>query len=200
MPSNFQKKCIAIAGAAVLAVFVGCAVSPSAVARASATGLTKLGFSNTQSPSPAGSTALPRDGARIILTQTTVPPSTTDATSSATQESGTGSGDSSSEAVSSASIVEESAVKDAAYCLKCHGPFEKLAARTDNYTTEFGEKVNPHKYVPHDATSIVECSECHEPHPIPYNAATAPATPTVDYCYSCHHTQTFVTCSECHKE
>jgi len=200
MPSNFQKKCFAFAGAAVLAVFVGCAVSPATVARSSAPGLTKLAFSNTQPTSPSASAVLPDSGARIILTQTTVPPAATDATSAATQESGTASGDSGSEAVSSASVVEESTVKDAAYCLKCHGPFEKLVARTENYETEFGEKVNPHKYVPHDSTSIVECSECHEPHPIPYTAASAPPAPTVDYCYSCHHTQTFATCSECHTE
>lgn len=200
MPSNLQKKCFAIAGAAVLSVFVGCAVSPKAVARASTPGLTPLGFSTTQRPQTSASSGIPRGGAQIILTQSTVPPAPSDATSAATQEPGADGGSSGSEAVSSASVVEESAVKDAAYCLKCHGPFEKLAARTRDYETDFGEKVNPHTYVPHDSTSIVECAECHEPHAIPYNAATAPATPTVDYCYSCHHMQTFESCSECHTE
>lgn len=200
MPSKLQKKCFAIAGAAVLAVFVGCAVSPKTIARTQSPSLTKLGFSSSQQLQPSVNGALPRSGAQMILTQSTVPPSTSDATSGATKESGANEGASGSEAVSSASVVEESAVKDATYCLKCHGPFEKLAEKTKDYETEFGEKVNPHRYVPHNSTSIVECTECHEPHPIPFKANDNMPKPTVDYCYSCHHMQTFETCSDCHNE
>jgi predicted CXXCH cytochrome family protein len=87
---------------------------------------------------------------------------------------------------------------DAATCLKCHGPFEKLAKRTEGYVTEWDEKANPHVHVPHDSTTIVECTECHDPHPIPFQAVKDGRKPTVKYCYSCHHAETLVNCNQCH--
>jgi len=157
-------------------------------------------------------------GAPMILTQTTVPPVAADTTSGATSEeassaatpeqvapvpevvsSASVSESAAPEAVSSAS-TEESTVKDAVYCLKCHGPFEKLAERTKDYVTEWDEKANPHRYVKHNTKNIVECSECHDPHPIPFQKTAEIRKPNVDFCYSCHHAKTLVTCTECHKE
>jgi hypothetical protein len=45
-------------------------------------------------------------------------------------------------------------------CLGCHGPFDELTAAPKTYTTESGNKINPHQYVPHnrtDARSVVDC-------------------------------------------
>lgn len=148
------------------------------------------------------SSGLPRRGApgdyRSVLVQattgTTVP---ADATSAPSAQAGQAEA-SSAEAVSSATVVE--GPKDTAYCLKCHGPFEKLIAKTKGYVTQFDEHVNPHQFVPHDSKSVPDCAECHAAHPIPFKAESAPATPELTYCYSCHHTQTFETCSKCHNE
>jgi predicted CXXCH cytochrome family protein len=86
-------------------------------------------------------------------------------------------------------------------CLGCHGPFDKLAAAPKTYTTESGEKINPHLHVPHDRTdakSIVECTNCHEPHPVPWTSKAELPKPKVDWCYSCHHMNNFSPCKTCH--
>lgn len=85
-------------------------------------------------------------------------------------------------------------------CLRCHGPFDKLAERTADYVTVWDEHVNPHMYVPHDSQTVVDCSSCHDPHPIPYAPAEGGRKPSVEYCYSCHHTEELVSCSQCHNE
>jgi hypothetical protein len=164
-------------------------------------GLKKLNLTSSRQISRPWTPALSRGGAPIILAQTTLPPESADTTSGATpkEEAEKASG-SEPEAVSSASVVEESAVKDAAYCLKCHGPFEKLAQGTADYVTEWDEKANPHCYVPHDTVQIVECAECHDTHTIPYQSTPEQRIPDVKYCYSCHHTESLVTCTECHKD
>ena len=36
-------------------------------------------------------------------------------------------------------------------CLGCHGPFEKLIESSGNYAAPSGEKISPHRYVPHDS-------------------------------------------------
>ena len=88
-------------------------------------------------------------------------------------------------------------------CLNCHGPFDKLVANV-NYQAPSGEKITPHRYVPHsakEAKAIPECSNCHEPHPVPpaANAAALPK-PDVQWCYTaCHHKNTFQLCKDCHK-
>jgi hypothetical protein len=89
-------------------------------------------------------------------------------------------------------------------CLDCHGPFDKLVANV-NYQAPSGEKITPHRYVPHaakEAKAIPECSNCHEPHPVPPAAggvATLPK-PDVQWCYTtCHHKNTFQLCKDCHK-
>lgn len=105
-----------------------------------------------------------------------------------------------SEVVSGASEVAEEGPKDAAYCLKCHGPFEKLAQRTKDYVTEWDEKANPHVYIPHDSKTIVDCTECHDAHAIPFKADENLRKPNVQYCYSCHHAETLVNCNKCHNE
>jgi hypothetical protein len=89
-------------------------------------------------------------------------------------------------------------------CLTCHGPFDKLAAST-NYQAPSGEKISPHRYVPHtakEAKAIPECSNCHALHPVPPTTSglTALPKPEVQWCYTaCHHKNTFQPCKDCHK-
>jgi hypothetical protein len=136
----------------------------------------------------------------FVLVQSTEGHTDADAESSATPTANsTGSADN-AESVSSASEYDENAPKDAAYCLKCHGPFEKLSERTQDYVTEFDENINPHIFVPHKTTEIVDCMQCHEPHPIPLQDVKDVTRPTLDFCYTCHHTQTFAACTDCHNE
>ena len=130
-----------------------------------------------------------------LLVQATPPTAQADATSAATGESA---GESASDAFSAAS--EEADVSDPEYCLKCHGPFEKLQSMTEDYVTEWDEVANPHVYVPHDSKTLVSCGDCHDPHAIPYAPSENAREPNVNYCYSCHHAETLVHCIECHKE
>lgn len=89
-------------------------------------------------------------------------------------------------------------------CLSCHGLFDKIAA-SPNYQAPSGEKISPHRYVPHavrDAKAIPECSNCHEPHPVPPTTSGLAALPKpeVQWCYTaCHHKNTFQLCKDCHK-
>lgn len=85
-------------------------------------------------------------------------------------------------------------------CLACHGDFKDIAAKSEEYVNEFGEKVNPHRYVPHDSTKLPECLSCHKQHEIPPKGKVEQTDMTMDYCYSCHHTQTFEKCTDCHQE
>ncbi len=90
-------------------------------------------------------------------------------------------------------------------CLKCHGPYEKLAGAPAAYAAPGGERINPHVYVPHtdrEATGVPECTSCHEPHAIPPDAARIKAQPRpdVEWCYTaCHHSNDFQPCKNCHK-
>ena len=207
-----MRKIVVAAAVAATAAMFGYAYSsqpsPSAIAALakSSGGLTggpaaaiaKRAASGIWGPGSAGKGGIPYTLIQTTPTTVQVP----DATSAATAVAGgeaTGAAETSPEVVSGAS-EEESAVKDAAYCLKCHGPFEKLAARTKDYVTEWDEAANPHVYVPHDSKSIVECSECHDPHAIPFKPSESARKPNVDYCYSCHHAQTLVNCNQCHNE
>jgi hypothetical protein len=89
----------------------------------------------------------------------------------------------------------------AEFCLGCHGPFDKLAASTANYTTANGEKANPHVYVPHTSTTITSCDKCHAVHPLPVTAPGDIPKATVQYCYNaCHHQENFTPCSQCHQD
>jgi len=89
-------------------------------------------------------------------------------------------------------------------CLDCHGPFDKLVAAA-NYQAPSGEKITPHRYVPHgarEAKAIPECSNCHEPHPVPPPSTgfVSQSKPDVQWCYTaCHHKNTFQPCKDCHK-
>ncbi len=86
------------------------------------------------------------------------------------------------------------------FCLACHGPFEELAARTADYHDTYDEPVNPHVYVPHDKTTIFECSRCHEAHPLPVTAPDEIPQADVEYCFNaCHHERTWEVCSNCHE-
>ena len=133
----------------------------------------------------------------VLVQATTETTVAADATSASSAEAGQAEA-ASAEAVSGASVEE--GPKDTAYCLKCHGPFEKLIDATKDYVSQFDEHINPHQFVPHDSKSVPDCASCHEAHPIPIKAGSAPASPELTYCYSCHHTQTFETCAQCHNE
>lgn len=91
-----------------------------------------------------------------------------------------------------------------AACLACHGPFDKLAANA-NYHAPSGEKISPHRHVPHTSTGITSipgCDNCHAPHPVPPSPAAVAALPKPDvqWCYTaCHHKHTFQLCKDCHK-
>jgi predicted CXXCH cytochrome family protein len=105
-------------------------------------------------------------------------------------------GDKGADAVSGATAANES--HDAGACLTCHGPFEELAKKVTEYVNEWDEKVNPHVHVPHDSTTVVECTECHDPHKVPFEMPPDARKPDVQFCYSCHHEKNFEKCSKCH--
>lgn len=84
-------------------------------------------------------------------------------------------------------------------CLVCHGPFEDLIGKNVQALGEDGNPVNPHIYVPHDTTDIMECNLCHQPHTLPQQIESdAAAAVTVEACYDCHHVRNFTNCSQCH--
>lgn len=89
-------------------------------------------------------------------------------------------------------------------CLNCHGPFDTLVPNA-KYVAPSGEKISPHRYVPHSAKevkAIPECNNCHETHPVPPSPTSGAALPKPDvqWCYTaCHHKNTFQLCKECHK-
>ena len=90
-------------------------------------------------------------------------------------------------------------------CLGCHGPFDKIAAASANYTAPGGEKVNPHRNVPHDSKKdedIPSCANCHEAHPLdplPAHGTVDLSKVNVQWCYEqCHHAKNFTPCKQCH--
>jgi len=88
-------------------------------------------------------------------------------------------------------------------CLDCHGPYDKLAKETADFTMPSGEVATPHQYVPHDEKveeNIPNCTECHTKHEIPLlDKSTVVKPDNVDYCYqNCHHVNNFQPCSACH--
>jgi predicted CXXCH cytochrome family protein len=93
--------------------------------------------------------------------------------------------------------AEGESSKDA--CLKCHGPFDKLTAKTANYKFPSGETTSPHRYVTHDSKDIPECTNCHKPHPVPLTSNEGLPKANGEWCYSCHHIKNLQTCSTCHK-
>jgi hypothetical protein len=103
-----------------------------------------------------------------------------------------------------AQAVSSTAETSKEACLKCHGPFEKLATANPNYGAPSGEKITPHMYVPHNSKEdkgIPQCTNCHQPHPVPPTAGGATlAKPDVQWCYgACHHENNFENCKKCHK-
>lgn len=110
-------------------------------------------------------------------------------------------------AVAAAPSAQPGAADNAASketCLGCHGPFDKLTGSA-NYQAPSGERISPHRYVPHsarEAKAVPECSNCHEPHPVPPTTSSPSALPKpeVQWCYTaCHHKNTFQLCKDCHK-
>ena len=90
-------------------------------------------------------------------------------------------------------------------CLSCHGPFDKLIEGTGNYIAPSGEKISPHRYVPHDSKKdedVPECTNCHAAHsldPLPTPGSIDKSKLDVKWCYdSCHHEKNFTSCKECH--
>lgn len=79
-------------------------------------------------------------------------------------------------------------------CLKCHGTYEGLAAKTANSKVlkdTKGTVVNPHD-LPNNYghKNIKECYNCHKMHR---------TQDPVEYCYNCHHERTFDACKSCHQ-
>jgi len=87
-------------------------------------------------------------------------------------------------------------------CLRCHGPFDKLVKKPAKYTAPSGEKINPHRYVPHDSKlvkDVPDCTNCHTPHPAKPRKGSIDLTKvTVQWCYGCHHVNNLTSCKECH--
>ena len=89
-------------------------------------------------------------------------------------------------------------------CLDCHGPFNKLVAATTNYVASSGEKISPHRYVPHDSKlekDIPDCSHCHKAHSLsslPAKGSIDLSKVSVEWCFECHHEKTFQSCKDCH--
>lgn len=90
---------------------------------------------------------------------------------------------------------------DDSFCLRdgCHS-LDDVAAETAGYLTEDGTEVNPHSITflssygaaesPHQAGGeSVACADCHTMHR---------ESKGIEYCYSCHHTETFKVCYDCH--
>ena len=92
-----------------------------------------------------------------------------------------------------------------AKCLGCHGPFEKMTGVTDKYIAPSGEKISPHRFVPHDSKKdedVPECTNCHTAHPLnplPVHGSVDLSKVNVKWCYeTCHHEKNFTSCKECH--
>ena len=90
-------------------------------------------------------------------------------------------------------------------CLSCHGPFEKMTAVADKYTAPSGEKISPHRFVPHDSKKdedVPECTNCHTAHPLdplPAHGTVDLSKVNVKWCYeTCHHEKNFTSCKQCH--
>ena len=86
-------------------------------------------------------------------------------------------------------------------CLECHGPFDKLASAPSRFITQSGEKITPHRYIPHDLKEIPDCVSCHKPHsanPTKTELDSLP-NPDVTTCFGCHHAENFKPCKSCHK-
>ena len=89
-------------------------------------------------------------------------------------------------------------------CLDCHGPFDKLIATSTNYVASSGEKISPHRYVPHDSKlvkDIPDCSHCHTAHSLtslPAKGSIDLSKVSVEWCFECHHEKTFQSCKDCH--
>jgi hypothetical protein len=90
-------------------------------------------------------------------------------------------------------------------CLNCHGPFDKIIESTGNYVAPSGEKLSPHRYVPHDSKKdddIPECANCHTAHPLdplPAQGSVDLSKANVQWCYAtCHHAKNFTSCKQCH--
>jgi hypothetical protein len=90
-------------------------------------------------------------------------------------------------------------------CLTCH-PHKKLLQATARYRTAGGVRVNPHVSIDPDSPKphasgkgIADCTNCHEPHPIPPEGPKQKVKANLDYCFgACHHQRNFRRCSECH--
>jgi len=85
------------------------------------------------------------------------------------------------------------------FCLDCHvanqhSSYEQIIERTKDYTSDAGEKANPHN--PHEgsesmASQQFPCSDCHRVHK---------TSPLIKHCYGCHHAENLEPCKACHAE
>ncbi len=88
-----------------------------------------------------------------------------------------------------------------AQCVQCHGSIDALIKKNVQITVD-GGKVNPHKHVPHDATTdekFPECTVCHAQHAIMPPKGYKDKNANVEMCFECHHQYNFQPCKSCHK-
>ena len=96
------------------------------------------------------------------------------------------------------------AARTANACLDCHGPFADLIKASANYVAPSGEKISPHRYVPHDSKlekDIPDCSQCHTAHSLsslPAKGSIDLSKVSVEWCFTCHHEKNFQSCKDCH--
>jgi hypothetical protein len=94
-------------------------------------------------------------------------------------------------------------------CFACHGPFEKIVARTASYKTASGESVNPHTTVDRSQPKVqahlpgtgivVDCLFCHTSHELVAAPKVDLSAVSLQYCFmGCHHEKDFMPCKQCH--
>jgi hypothetical protein len=94
-------------------------------------------------------------------------------------------------------------------CFACHGPFEKIVARTVAYKTASGEAVNPHTTVDRSQPKVqahlpgtgivVDCLFCHTSHELVAAPKVDLTAVSLNYCFiGCHHEKDFKPCKDCH--
>ena len=191
-------------------------IAPAQVAN-TALPATNTSVPPTNTPVPPAPTPLPPAATTPPATTARVPPANTalPAGPTAASDAAATGGEATTEAAGAAPAAAPAATSAAvgpaaqtALCQGCH-PRDQVLAQTANYEAGDGTLVQPHTTIdtsvtnerenPHlSGTGIVDCVNCHQPHPLPPTGAQVTKA-DLNYCYgTCHHTGNFTTCSSCH--
>ncbi len=208
MKRQFRFLCVGLSVFSLVLSLGDCASAPvpplTSAASPTGTQVATGGSATTVPLSPAAPTASfatptkPAATATAALSATAASKPTTMLTAAAPQAPGTSSTDQATTSTTTAAVSKDT-------CLDCHGPYDKLVAATSTYVAPSEEKITPHQYVPHaskEAKAILDCSNCHQSHPVPPTASDLAALPKPDvqWCYTtCHHENDFTPCKKCHK-